>query len=368
MPGGSVTNRGQLEVVLQNVFPSGNIYYSLDGSAPSLGSRYQGAVTIKQPATTLRVMAFSPDFTRFNETSLDVCILYDLASTANGGGAVAVTPADGIWPPNFMATATALPIPGSVFLGWLGDATGTSISTAVSMNRNKFVKAVFGTTLAVACIGRGAVLRTPSAAAHPYGSTVCLTAQPEAGHYFVGWSGAVTGNANPQSFVVSSATPAISAVFAALPTGKRALTVVTHGNGHVDVSPRASYYDAGTVVHLTAVPDVGQAFVKWSVQGSGNQPSLAITLNSDKFVIAEMTTRPQFKITALDGMTPEGFRATFTGELGQAYDVLASTDLRTWDPIGTLTNTFGTIQFTDPLATNAPIRFYEAMLSPRVDP
>lgn len=49
------------------------------------------------------------------------------------------------------------------------------------------------------------------------------------------------------------------------------------------------------------------------------------------------------------------------GEFGAAYNILSSTNLLDWSPVGVVTNTLGTVQFTDPGATNSPARFYRSV-------
>ena len=47
---------------------------------------------------------------------------------------------------------------------------------------------------------------------------------------------------------------------------------------------------------------------------------------------------------------------------GMAFDVQASTDLKQWSPVTTVTNLTGTLEFTDPDAANLMRRFYRAVL------
>lgn len=53
------------------------------------------------------------------------------------------------------------------------------------------------------------------------------------------------------------------------------------------------------------------------------------------------------------------FQFTLSGERGQGFDILASTNLQSWATIATLTNTTGTTNFTDP-TTGLKGRFYRA--------
>ncbi len=63
-----------------------------------------------------------------------------------------------------------------------------------------------------------------------------------------------------------------------------------------------------------------------------------------------------------DLLSQDGFRLTLTGEFGVAYQIFASTDWSGWTPLGTVTNDWGTVQFTDGAATNLPQRFYRALV------
>jgi len=263
-----------------------------------------------------------------------------------------------------VASVAATPMQGWTFLAWLGDSSDTNASVVVSMNRDLSLKAVFGTTLSVAPVGSGRVLADPSTTFVPYGSTVRLTALSQPGSYFVGWGGAASGNSNPIEVVASNANPSVSALFGALPDGDRTLTVTAHGHGHVTISSNAPYYANGTGLVLTAVPEPGQSFLSWSGDGSGSFSTLSVTLTTNKIILADFTARPQLQVSPLGGMLPQGFRASFVGQVGTGYRVLASTNLVTWDIIGAATNTLGTVQFNDPQATNQSARFYRAEVVP----
>ena len=53
---------------------------------------------------------------------------------------------------------------------------------------------------------------------------------------------------------------------------------------------------------------------------------------------------------------------SLSGVPGDVYHVLASTNLLDWQPIATVTNMDGTIQFTDTAATNYSRRFYRLVM------
>jgi len=58
------------------------------------------------------------------------------------------------------------------------------------------------------------------------------------------------------------------------------------------------------------------------------------------------------------------FQITFQGKPGQRFSVEASTNLPAWFPLATLTNTTGTLPFTDPTPATGPRRFYRSLVTP----
>ena len=361
---GEVVQRGPLTVTMQTLFPNGVILYTLDGSAPSLGSAlYTGPLTIGL-SCTVRAVAYSSDFSsQAQSPPLAVVIVPTLTSTTNGGGSVGVQPPDGAYSSGSMATLTATPAAGWTFLQWLGDTTGTNPVTSVQMTRNKCVQAVFGTTVTTTTVGSGSIWQSPVAASYPYGTRIRFSGLPASGNYLALWGNAASGTANPLDFLVTTPNPTLTAVFQPLGTGQFALALVADGGGKVVASPAANKYGSGANVRLTAQPDLGQDFVGWSGSAAGSVNPLTVTMNQSKAITAVFTKRPGLQVgTSLEGLVEDGFRLTLTGEFGQQYEILGSADLVNWIQAGTLTNVYGTSQLTDGGAINQPCRFYRAVI------
>jgi formylglycine-generating enzyme required for sulfatase activity len=88
-------------------------------------------------------------------------------------------------------------------------------------------------------------------------------------------------------------------------------------------------------------------------------------MNTSKIIAATFTRKPSFVLhSPFGGFFEDGFRFTVKGEFGQAYQIDASTNLVEWQPLTTITNVYGTTQFTDESATNTPRRFYRAAALP----
>lgn len=274
-----------------------------------------------------------------------------------GGGTLAVNPTNAPYLNNSLATVAATPGQGWQFLYWLGDAAGANTNIDVSVTRNKYVQAVFGTTLTTS----GLILAYPQSAFYPYGTVVKLTAQPPNGTSFASWSGDVSGTNNPLNLTLTNGNLSVSCLLGSLNTGQFALTVIESGYGHVSVNPYANAYSNGQAVTLTPLPGAGQDFIAWSGDASGTQNPLLVPVSSNKVIAANFTKRPTLRVgTPLEGLVEDGFRLTILGDFGTPYSILGSTNLFDWTVIGTVTNAYGTVQLTDPIATNLSRRFYRA--------
>jgi hypothetical protein len=359
--GGSVT------IQMQNFYTNGYIFYTLDGSTPGFGStQYTGPFVITQ-SSTIRAVGFSPDFFLSAQTDpIGIVILptYTLTATTPGGGTIARNPASGPYTSNTTVTVTATPASGWSFLEWLGDATGTSPTTSVTMNRNKSVQALFGTTLDTTAAGGGSVLMNPAAATYPFGTVVTLGAIPQPGNYFGLWGNAASGSVNPLVFTVTNANQSVSSLFSSLNAGQVALAAMPVGRGKVTVNPRANTYATGQSVTLTATPDAGQSFIGWSGDAGGTVNPLTIALDQSKVIYANFSTNAKLTFGPASQISQEGFQLTLIGEFGSAYRLDGSTNLLNWTPLITFTNSFGTFQYLDSGANGFDRRFYRSVLLP----
>jgi hypothetical protein len=258
----------------------------------------------------------------------------------------------------------AAPKPGWTFLNWLGDCSGANTNTTLTMDGDKMVQAVFGTTLGVTVAGNGAVAMDPPSTLYPYGTTVRLTGQPAADYAFGTWGNAAAGiTANPLYFKITNAAPVVSALFTPLTVGTVSLTVQVSGHGKVQASPPANAYSLNASVTLTAVPDPGQQFLGWSGDALGTTTNLSMVMDQSKTVIAAFSHTPNLNIDPpLNGLFNSGFRLLVTSDFGVVCTVEGSTNLSDWNSIGTSTNTYGATQLTDPSAVTNNAKFYRLML------
>lgn len=350
-----------VSISFQSYFTNGMIYYTLDGTTPDFNGRsYTGPFSLPNSAT-IRAIAYSANFFPSGESdpvTISILPRYSLISTTAGGGTITIQGASPFLS-NTVVNVTANPFSGWTFLQWLGDASGTNPTPSVTMTRNKTVRAVFGTALFTTAPGNGSVSIFPAASFYPYGTTVHLTAIPQPGSYFGIWGNAASGNTNPLDYVVTTANRTISSLFSTLSAGQYSLTLLLNGLGRVAVSPRSNSYTSGQGITVTATPDAGQTFLGWSGDASGLVNPLSLTMNQSRYVTANFSKNPRLAIQSSPGaIASEGFQVVLTGAFGEVYSLQSSSNLLDWSLIATLTNSYGTVQFTDPFHTNSNRQFH----------
>lgn len=354
---------GLVAIQLQNAYTGGPMFYTLDGSQPTFASTpYSGSFVVSNNIV-LRALGYRADFLESGELDPITILLppaYPLTVSSSGGGSVNVSPSSGPYISNTLITVTGTPAAGWQFMQWLGDATGNTPIIGVTMNRPKTVHAVFGTILNTTAAGGGMVQLSPSGGVYPYGATVQLTAIPNTGNQFALWGNAASGNVNPLSFTMTNANPTVSSLFAPVAGGQVALTLAPVGAGQVIANPRANAYSTGTSVTITATPSAGQSFLGWGGDATGDQNPLSVTMNQSKLIYANFTAKPRL----IGEPLPEGFRISLSGDFFAVYQLESSTNLTVWDTLAALTNTIGTVQYTDPTSVNGPQRYYRALRLP----
>ncbi|AUC13900.1 hypothetical protein BTO06_01460 [Tenacibaculum sp. SZ-18] len=224
-------------------------------------------------------------------------------NATNGAVTTDPNPTNGTYDDGTSVTLTATPDAGYEFVEWSGDASGTTNPLIITMDADKTITATFAPiqrTLTVNATN-GAVTTNPNPTNGTYddGTSVTLTATPDAGYEFVEWSGDASGTTNPL-IITMDADKTITATFAPI---QRTLTVnATNGIVTTNPNPTNGTYDDGTSVTLTATPDAGYEFVEWSGDASGTTNPLIITMDADKTITATFAPiQRTLTITAIDG-------------------------------------------------------------------
>jgi len=259
-----------------------------------------------------------------------------------------------------VVSLNAKPDPGFAFIAWTGACSGTGPCN-VTMVKATSVNATFALTVQRLTVsktggGSGIVNSTPSGidcgptcvGGFDMTAPVTLTAAPDPGSTFGGWSGDCSGTG--ACVLTMNFDHSVTATFLTSTT----LTVARAGTGAGRVvstppgidcgSTCVTSYAQGSGVTLTATPDVASQFAGWSGGGCSGTGTCTVTLNASVTVTATFTRLAGFTLTT--AKTGSGDGVLTTTPLGINCGVTCSTVF----PFGTtvtvravadLTSTFG---------------------------
>jgi hypothetical protein len=127
---------------------------------------------------------------------------YSLTVLAGAGGIVT---GGGTFTAGTWATVIASPDSVHDFAGWSGDIGGAANPQSILMDRDRSVRAIFSPqTFPLTTQASGGGVVTPGGS-YPFGTWVTITANPDASHYFTGWTGDASGAAPAVAVLVDRA-------------------------------------------------------------------------------------------------------------------------------------------------------------------
>ena len=133
--------------------------------------------------------------------------------------------------------------------------------------------------------GQGIVQKYPDSSVYGSGDIVSLTADPDDGHVFSGWSGDASGTTNPIQITMDG-NKSVTASFVPVEPNTYTLEAQSSSGGSINLDPAKVSYQSGEVVTLTANPNNGYVFDGWSGDASGTANPIQITMDGNKFVTA----------------------------------------------------------------------------------
>jgi uncharacterized repeat protein (TIGR02543 family) len=216
---------------------------------------------------------------------------YALTTNIVGSGSVTKSPDQPTYVYGDTVIVTAIPDQGWVFDSWSDGLTGTENPDTLVMASDTTVTATFTQeeyALTTNTVGSGSVTKSPDQPTYVYGDTVVVTAVPDTGWVFDGWSDGLTGTENPDTLVMVGDTT----VTATFTQEEYALTTNIVGSGSVTKSPDQPTYVYGDTVVITAIPDQGWIFDSWSVGLTGTENPDTLVMASDTAVTATFTQGP----------------------------------------------------------------------------
>ncbi|MDA7676750.1 leucine-rich repeat protein, partial [bacterium] len=216
----------------------------------------------------------------------------DLSTIATGKGRLILNPLNGPYPYGTKVNITPVPDAGYYLGVWGLDALGMEkgpieyeITKAnpkitalfVPLKENRFTV----TTLASS---GGSVVSNPNSNAYVNGQEVTLTATPDPGYSFVGWTGDIESTVNPL-VTLADANKTVTAQFRRNIIAPVTLTIDAK-NGTVTRNPADELYEMGTSVELLAQPNPGYTFTGWAGALGGTASRTTLFLDGDKEVTA----------------------------------------------------------------------------------
>jgi hypothetical protein len=230
---------------------------------------------------------------------------YTLTVATDGTGTGSVTPPVGPYSYDYGTTVwlTATADTGSTFVSWHGAATGTANPISVTMDGDKTITATFDLltyTLTITAVGPGTTDPPPGAYTFNFGTPVVITATVDPGAFFLGWSGGLIGNTNPETILIDG-DKVVTATFTTETV--YTLKVATDGAGSGTTEPPVGThgYFSGTTVWLTATADTGSTFAGWSGSATGMANPISVTIDGDRAVTATFTLNTYTLTVATDG-------------------------------------------------------------------
>ncbi len=225
-----------------------------------------------------------------------------LTVTPVGNGTITVAPPGPTYLHGQQVTLTAVPAANATFLNWSGAITGTTNPIVITMDADKAVTANFADNIHTLTVnttptGGGTVTVAPMKTAYYNNEVVTLTPVPAVGYTFAGWSGDLTGSANPGQLTMTK-NSVVTATFISSDT----FTVnvfISGGDGTVLRSPSKTEYAYGEQVTLTALPGVGFEFVNWSGDLTGSDNPGTITVTKDMNITANFGVEGIYSLTIL---------------------------------------------------------------------
>jgi hypothetical protein len=246
--------------------------------------------------------------TRAGATTCTIVLSSNLVVTANfaanvslttsvvGPGTITQSPTGTSFAPGSEVVLTAVPNSGATFVSWASSSACFPSTPAteciVTLNANTTVTATFSgaqVSLSTSVVGPGTIQQSPSGTSFNSGTSITLTAVPNANAAFTGWSGACAGSANPVCTFTLNANTSVTASFVNIYT----LTTSVVGPGSITQSPTGTSFNSGTLITLTAVPGTNATFTSWAgACAASTNPVCTFAISANTSVSATFTAPP----------------------------------------------------------------------------
>lgn len=203
-----------------------------------------------------------------------------------------------------IARVTASAYVGYTFGYWLLDGAnaGSTLTISVVMNANHSLQAIFNapTTIVLNVVaGMGGSVAPSGQLTLTIGQTPQFTATEGTGYDFDHWDLAGSSKGSSPSLILLITADmdgqTLTALFTTEPPPKVTMTLAVNGNGSIDIGTGTQIFNEGDVVKMTAIPQAGETFFGWLLNGveysTDNPLNLQVTADlNGKTLTANFTT------------------------------------------------------------------------------
>ncbi len=190
---------------------AGKAFDEWTGDVASVADVNASATTVTMPAQDINVTATYVDLAQ-----------YSFTTNVSGNGSIILNPAGGTYYDGTIVTATANADAGYQFNGWSGASNETTTSIDIVMDGNKSLTANFGIaddyTLTVVGGANGNITMDPAGGTYANGTVVAVTALPDCGYQFDGWTGDKTAMSFT-TYITMDGNKTLNASFSTMPAG-----------------------------------------------------------------------------------------------------------------------------------------------------
>jgi hypothetical protein len=202
---------------------------------------------------------------------------YTLTVTAGEGGSV--NTAGGVYNEGTPVTISATPSNEDyVFVKWSDGNTDNP--RTLTMTEDITIKAEFAQVAywqLTVVAGEGGSVSSDKNGSYKEGSEVTISATPKEDYRFVKWS---DGNTDNPRTIVMKANTTLAAIFAEIAYSNIWIGTTVGGKADIDKSGK---YTEGTTLTITATPEKGYVFVRWS-DGNTANPLIYTVTGKDELV------------------------------------------------------------------------------------
>jgi uncharacterized repeat protein (TIGR02543 family) len=231
------------------------------------------------------------------EQVFETVALHTVTFVAGIHGTLTGTPIQPIAHGNDCTAVTAVSDVGHHFAGWTGDYVGDDNPlTITAVTQDLTVTADFAIdthTVTFISDGHGSLVGITPQIVDYGGDCSVVSAVPDVGRHFTGWTGDYVGDDNPLTITAVTQDLMVTASFA---IDTHTVTFVSDGHGSLSgTTPQIVDYGGDCSV-VSAVPDAGYQFVSWTGTGAFMatfNPLIINSITSDLTIAANFAALPE---------------------------------------------------------------------------